>query len=675
MWKLLVLVVLASLLLGGYTGLYSEPLKAASLQQPEKQGFFGTVLAVSGDHPRAVAGETDITLDTADGRVELKATQATVVRIPGCESASINDLNAGDPVAIIASRGKALRILVRTDQPIQTRHFTGVLTSVADDGTVSLRSPEGEQVSAAATVDVADLRPGELLTAVLQQDLPIGGLLITGLDRAISSLDRIQSTLEREERSNASVTLKALVRRLEENSTRHLTVLEDMAQGADHSLALQLWRELDRVKAAYAASLSRFGAQPPSAQVTGVITSIDGQRQKITVAPRQREAVEVSIAGSTTIDFQGRQLGFEQLDLARRMSVRYDMETNSAIKVVVLGGETLPSRLEDVLRTMAGEGVVFGEIVEVGSQGPEGKTVAVRDADSGEILTLVSTGDSIISAGGQPAELGKDRYGAKVAASFDPQTSRIEELELLSLEPSEATVFGVVHTFVIKSLPGNFSILTPGGTVRTFNRTAATVIRREGRGVSISEVRLGDLVRPNTRYLEKDGGEELLLLSLKAPMKAPVHGTIRAITPLPEGGTGLTLTNNRLDLISLRVTGDTQLIARGQPIKLDDLMLGQRVQTGTYDPISTLAAKLVLEPPRSVLISGEITVVDESSSSITVSPRRGDPVRLVFSDTPPTQVNIRGKPNQRLTDLEVGQRVRAGFYDPATKQSLKLVVN
>ena len=671
MWKLLALVVLVGLLLGGAAG----PLKAASLRQPEKQGFFGTVSSVSGDHPRAVAGETDITLDTANGPVKLTATTETVVRIPGWETASIDDLNAGDPVAVVASQGRALRILVRADQPVRTRHFTGVLTSVAEDGAVSLRSPEGERLSAAVAGDVADLRPGELLTVVLQQDLPTGGLLVTGLDRAISSLDRIQSALEQAERSNAAATLKALVRRLEENSTRHLTALEDTAQVADPSLAAGLRREVDRVKGAYAAGLTRFGARPPSAQVTGVITSIDEQRRRITVAPRQRDAVEVAIADGATIDFRGRELGLGQLDLASRVSVRYDLETKSAIKVVVLGGETLPSGLENVLRSMAAEGVAFGVIVDVGEQGPEGKTVVVRDADSGKVLTLLSTRNSVISAGGQPTELGKDRSGAKVAVSFDPRTSRIEELDLLALGPSEAAVSGVVHTFVAKTFPGNFSILTPAGTVRTFNRTADTVIRREGQRVSISEVRLGDLVRPDTRYREKGGEKELLLLSLKSPGRAPVNGTIRAITPLPEGGAGLTLTNNRLDLVSLRVTGDTQLIDRGNPINLDDLVVGQRVQTGAYDPISTVAAKLVLEPPRSLQVSGEITGIDEAASSITVSPRRGGPVRLVVSDTPPTQINIRGKPNRRLADLLVGQRVRAGFYDPATKQALKLVIN
>jgi hypothetical protein len=432
---------------------------------------------------------------------------------------------------------------------------------------------------------------------------------------------------------------------------------------------------VETVKGAYAAGLTRFGARPPSAQVTGVVTAIDEQRRRITVTPRQREAVELSMAGGTTIDFQGRKLGLEQLDLASRVSVRYDLETNSAIKVVLLGGETLPSGLEDVLQTMAAEGVARGVIVDVGKPGPEGKTVAVRDADSGEVLTLLSTRNSVILAGGQTTELGKDQSGAKVAVSFDPRTSRIEELEVLPLGSSEAAVIGVVHSFVAKTLPGNFSILTPGGTVQAFNRTADTLIRREGRRVSISEVRLGDLVRPNTRYRDKDGGKVLLVLSLKPPGTAPVQGTIRAITPFPQGGAGLTLTGTRLDLVSIRVTADTQLIARGQPIKLDDLVVGQRVQSGSYDPISTVAAKLVLEPPRSLQVSGEITGIDEAASSITISPHRGDPVRLVVSDTPPTQISIRGKPNRRLADLQVGQKVRAGFYDPATKQALKLVIN
>ncbi len=54
---------------------------AAGLGQSPQIGLFGTVTEVSGNHPRAVAGETDITLETESGLVEFSATEATTVRM------------------------------------------------------------------------------------------------------------------------------------------------------------------------------------------------------------------------------------------------------------------------------------------------------------------------------------------------------------------------------------------------------------------------------------------------------------------------------------------------------------------------------------------------------------------------------------------------------------------
>ena len=117
------------------------------LRQGDAQGILGTVSVITTDRPSV--GETRISLDTPAGVVELAATATTEVHIPGRESASVASLLVGDPVAVLANGEQALRILVRGTQPVRTRHFTGIVTSIDEDEEIlSLRSSTGEAITA-----------------------------------------------------------------------------------------------------------------------------------------------------------------------------------------------------------------------------------------------------------------------------------------------------------------------------------------------------------------------------------------------------------------------------------------------------------------------------------------------------------------------------------------------
>jgi hypothetical protein len=128
-------------------------------------------------------------------------------------------------------------------------------------------------------------------------------------------------------------------------------------------------------------------------------------------------------------------------------------------------------------------------------------------------------------------------------------------------------------------------------------------------------------------------------------------------------------------MVNLSVTGDTQIVSQGRSLTAGDLVVGQRVPSGAYDPISTEAVRLVLGPPKSLRVSGEITEVDEDQFAITIAPRRGDPVRLSALESTPVWITIRGNPEPRFSDLRVGQRVLAGFYDAGSLEALRLVLD
>jgi hypothetical protein len=678
MLKLALLALFIGLLLGMPT---TATAVAGNLRQSSQQGLFGMVSAVSADHPRAVAGETDITLDTASGPVEVTATPGTVVRIPGWESATVNSLAVGDPVAVLASGGQALNILVRTPLPVRTGHFTGVLTSLEDGGAITIQDQGGDHLSAPALGDTPGLRLGEVVTAVVEQDLGTGGLLITGLDRAVDSLERIQAALDQASQSHAATKLASLQRRLAQNSVRHLTALEQASQNLAPSLQGRARQELESVLGTYASAFSQSGAGTPRAEATGIITAIDGQGRRVTVSPPGLEPVEVAVTGDTSIEFPGRQGRFGLLDLASRVTVRYNVESGSASRVKVLLSETLGHGPAGVLLSIVQRGEITGTVTGLDLEaGPP--IVIVRNPENGNTKHLTVSEDSVIMASGVPVEI-STLAGASVAASFDPGSSSVIELDTHPLLPSGATVSGVVQSFVPKTMPGNVSVLTPAGTVQAFSLTGETVIRRDGRQVTISQVRLGDLVRPNTRYRagpERNGGPadsegDLVLLSLRSVRSAPVHGTIRGVIVTPGGETRVTLTNRWLELVGMLVTGDTQIVNQGKPVAAGDLAAGQRILSGTFNPISTEAVRLVLGPPKALQVRGEITEVDETLSAITITPRRGDPVRLFVPASTHVRIALPGNPDSQFSDLRVGQQVGAGFYDAGSMEAIRLVVN
>ena len=640
---------------------------ATGPSQSQHTGIFGTVLALSGDHPRAVAGETDITLDTAKGPVEITATPSTQVRIAGLEKAEVADIPVGSEVAVLASNGQILNILVKPDQPEKTRHFAGIVTNVDEDGTVSIRDAAGLEISAVSLPEVGDLRSGDMVTAVLEQDMVSGVLLVTGLDRATDSLARIQLALERAQKSNASPTLAVLRHRLSENSARHLTLLQNLAHSIGPSLRPEFETRLSSAQVDYGRSMSQFGAGPPTAQISGIITSIDEGRKRVTVQPANLPPVELVIDGDTIINFRGNEISFRQLDLANRIQARYDLETHSAKTVMVGSGQVLKAATARTLLATKDRGEIIGQVIDLDLTGGDPRRITIQDSASGQPVTVLALADSVILSGGTVAELNKEFLDTQVTAIFDQDSLELIELDVLATGAKQRHISGVVYSFFSKVLPGNMLVQTQEGEVRAFTRTDETVIRRDGRHVSINEVRLGDLVRANTR-IGAAAPDTLEFLSLKSPRPTSIRGAIRGIVTTGQGGVRITVTTSKLDMVTVLVDTGTQLIQQGKAIDIDALTVGQRVLNGSYDPISQRAARLTLQAERTARLSGEITALDENRKTITVASKKGELVTLDLSKAKLIAISPSGEQELEFGDLKTGDRAKVAFYNPATNQ-------
>ena len=263
-----------------------------------------------------------------------------------------------------------------------------------------------------------------------------------------------------------------------------------------------------------------------------------------------------------------------------------------------MAGNTLTEISSTQLAGRAGRGEIQGTLTDVGDMAA---VITILDHVTGQQVSLQSAG-AVIFKNGQQAEFTSSMGGESVYARFDPDSYRLLELESVTLRRDEENVSGVVHSFIPKVTNGNLTIRTPHGRLRSFSHDSETSIRRDGLSVSIHDVRLGDLVRPNTRVSSSVGSnwqeQEIGFLSLKAPEPGLITGVIRGITEDLNGQVRVTISNIWLDLISLKVSSNTAITLQGRNLGAQDLEIGQGIALGSYDPVTMEVEILALHPPK-----------------------------------------------------------------------------
>jgi hypothetical protein len=231
--------------------------------------------------------------------------------------------------------------------------------------------------------------------------------------------------------------------------------------------------------------------------------------------------------------------------------------------------------------------------------GPETQVTIMVDRATGEQISLQTAGSAVLR-NGMTVKLDPSMEGSEVFARFDPISYRLLELESLTPARNEELVSGVVQSFIPKVADGNLTIRTPDGRLRSFTHNTDTAIRRDGLWLFIQDVKVGDLVRPNTRVRSLDGGEEkageIIALSLKSAEAGLVTGIIRGVTAGLGGEVRVTLSNIWFDLISLKVDSKTAITQQGRTLGVQDLVVGQGISLASYDPVTLEAGVLALGP-------------------------------------------------------------------------------
>ena len=545
-------------------------------------GVFGTVTAVTA---------SDLTVLTDSGPVTLTLDAATDVRIHGWESPSAFNIAIGTPAAVLTDGPLALSVFAIPNRPVHTRHFTGIVVGPNSGDSITIQDDTGRLVTATPADGLETVPVGQLITAVLEQDLSTGNLTVTGIDPATAAADRLSQALALNKSTGAAdpaFETAKLRWRLDEHGVRNISMLVTTQSAQSNSDAIELADEF------YSGRFSEYRIGPPSADVFGMVTAIDSTSGQLFIQPEFGPEVMVKVSDTTPVALLGERVRSGQLDLASRVIVRHAISDRSASHITVLAGNTLTDESSRRLALGADRGELQGMLLEVG---PSAATVTVISSDTGVPTPLRSAG-AVVLRNGTPFELGPDLEGANVFARFDPASYRLLELDAAAAINNGDTITGVVHSFIPKVAQGNLTIRTPDGQLKSFTHNFDTVIRRDGLRISINELKVGDLVRPNTRVRTSitPGEDVIATLSLKALEPGLIIGIIRGVMEDPDGEVRVTISNIWLDLISLEVRPGTSITTEGQLLNIGDLEVGQAVTLGSYDPVTLVASQLKLEP-------------------------------------------------------------------------------
>ena len=252
-----------------------------------------------------------------------------------------------------------------------------------------------------------------------------------------------------------------------------------------------------------------------------------------------------------------------------------------------------------------------------------------------------------------------------VKVRYDPSTLTALALETFDEKPGLAFVSGVVKSFVPKTklgtvIPGRTSegntlIISPSGETITLNVTGSSIIERAGLRMTIHDIKVGDLVRPTSRY-DVDT-LEVQKLALKSP---ELQGTIRGKVAAPGGGGLITISTDGLLLLTVTILPATDITRGTNKVEFKDLVVGDRVVSGRYNLRTRLVSQLLVQPSDILRAMGTISGLDTQFNIVTVAPDAGE---LLI----PNKLGIIIKDaNTQATfsDLVVGDKVLAVFYRP-----------
>ena len=633
--------------------------QGAALASPSQQGLFGQVTDIT----TPSSGLTVITLETTEGLKRVHATEFTVVTIPGAATASASQISPGDFLAVLVEEEEVLqaeRILVKPESPVIHAHITGAVVGAVGDQ-LSIMDGNGNVITADLLLERTGIAPAEVITAVVSRDPRSGGLSILAVESAQQKIQRLRNSLERAitlGARNNEVNLKA---RLAANTTGLLTTLNEIRNRVDPGVRVFYDQVVQSFLQSHGNLLSAFDLGEPTVKLTGVVEDADLINGIVFVTPQEGPTLQLKLVDGTVFQVFGEVSPVGNLGGGQRIESFYNPQTGEA-KIINVTFPTLGENLVSGLLRQAPIGELEGTVAAI-----DGPVVTVLLA-TGETVTLATTPETKIRVRQGPGELQDLVPLIRVKVRYEPATLEALDIDTFDVRPGRAFVAGAVKSIVRKIRPGirmpgssedgNIAIISPDGEVITLNITENTIIERDGLRVNIAAVRLGDLVRPTSRY--DTPTRDVQKLALKAPR---LRGTVIGKLTSPSGTHYLTVSTDELAIVTIAVPDTAEIIRGGEGAGFGDIAVRDRIVSGLFDPRILVTSRLVVEPPKTLRVAGTISDLDKEFFILEVTPAEGVPIALLVPNKPGIITKDRD-PRSIFDELRVGDRVLAAYYRP-----------
>ena len=563
-----------------------------------------------------------------------------LLRVPGITPAILGSIG---PQVVVNDWLQAQHIMSKPSNAVLHFHVTGVVVGLSA-GQLSVLDAEGNLMTLALTLGAASgISPGEPVTVAVRHNPKLGTYMAVDIDRVRHALQRLVEALALAQQFNDTENITNLRLRLVDAVGRVNAALEQALERAP-AVRQSVQASIGEMQE----MLRQFDLYGPVVTVTGIVDLVDAPGNFLGIADETGNAVDLRIAPETVIRDGNLDIDLNQELFGRRVTVTYDPNPESlrAHRVELVRDTGLPPHLLAQLAAAANEGEAEGTVIEV-RQDANPEYIVLR-LDDGSSLPL-----TVSPYAGYYRGLASF-YGSRVAVRYDTYSLNLQYIQQSLPASGETPISGVIRDLDLKE-SRQIDIAVPGGTVLTVTWVSNSQLTRDSLPINASDISIGDVVRPTSRYLASDvtflAVRRLDLISPIASITGPVLGVdadAGRVTVFPDNSQPVTI----------QVDDRTVVRRDGAPDTLDSLKPGERLAAGSlYNPLTSEASRIVIQPAKVGRVAGTITDLDFQDFIITVTPDGANYSLTLLVPNKPRIVTLGGDSTASFHNLRIDDRV------------------
>ena len=566
-------------------------------------------------------------------------------QVPGITQGILDSIR---PQVVVDDWLQAQQIMAKPERAVLHFHVTGVVVRISP-AELSVLDADGNLITLVLTLGGASgISLGEPVTVSVRHNPKLGTYTAVDIDRVRDALQRLTDTLTLAEQAGDTQNILNLRLRLVDAVGRVNAALK---QAVDRAPAVR--QAVQASLGDLQTILRAFGLYGPVVTVTGVVDLVDASGGYLGITDENGNAVDLRIAPETVIRDDNVDIDLNQELFGRRVTVTYDPSPDSlrTHRVVLVRDTGLPPHIIEQLASAANEGEAEGTVVEMNLNATPGYLTV--ETDDGDMLPL-----RVVPGAGYVTGLGSF-HRTRVAVRYDSYNFNLLYIKSSLPMTGETPIAGAIRDLDLKE-SREIDIAVPGGIVLTVTWVTNSAVERDSFPINPSDISIGDVVRPTSRYLASDvtflSVRQLDLISPIASITGPVLGVdanAGRVTVLPDNG----------QIVTVTVDAATEVMRDGQDDTLDSVRPGERLASGSlYNPLTSRASRIVIEPAKVSRVSGTITELDRNDFIITVTPDGADYELVLLVPNKPRVVSLDGDTTASFLDLRINNRVENLIY-------------